>query len=628
MRIKKLAGGGLPAFVSYTNVEQALPAYAGIGSGSASAESTSSSSKSSSSKSESSGDIGLLNKEMQKILMENGLPSDVLYFLQKADIFGNSIDPLDPHAQERVYTKLLTMIPEIKMNKAAYDEAMQHAKEKGTLDQTAVTNDGKIFILNKETGQIQFADPRVKLDDDKFERVSNGQLLQMRAYLPGHAMDKGNFTTLVAQSISFSDIEKSIADKIDKLEKSTISQEGYIRKDSKNAELLKGYEQIIGQGEDGVYKITSKTVSQNKQAKAFLSHLSKSLSKQEKAVLMNRASENGTTIDSIIIDLLQGRLQDETDIKVDFDKTATNGANTDENGNKTDNINKIPSTAASRFFMGAGQKSIQIFRQSDGNTIYQAYGNQSFVPDANGNPMGKQLTLSDLSISGLQGGIDLSQVSFGGIPLSRMDGEKVMIDGDKIVAIELPYTEVNGRIVPEIDKMNAISQILKESENLISQGNFEEVNQKFRQIGLQDYFLNDGTINNKFYKRFAVLNAYTDESVIDNGTEQYGIVGEYSDASDYEIGNVVSFLKERNKKVGLKYNPSKPNVIGISLPFTSENIVKSMIFIPINEDAVSWYQGTMTSGQAQQLDTKSQQRQSYINMQDAVNRYKPTKNIF
>ena len=116
MRIKKLAGGGLPAFVSYTNVEQALPAYAGIGSSSASAESASSSSKSSSSKSGSSGDIGLLNKEMQKILMENGLPSDVQYFLSKTDVFGSTIDPLDPHSQERIYTKLLSMLPEIKQN--------------------------------------------------------------------------------------------------------------------------------------------------------------------------------------------------------------------------------------------------------------------------------------------------------------------------------------------------------------------------------------------------------------------------------------------------------------------------------------------------------------------------------
>jgi len=83
----------------------------------------------------------------------------------------------------------------------------------------------------------------------------------MRAYVPGYAMDKGDFTTLVASSISFADIEKSITDKIDKLGKSTISQEGFVRKDSKNAELMKGYEQIIGQGEDGVYKVTSKTVS-------------------------------------------------------------------------------------------------------------------------------------------------------------------------------------------------------------------------------------------------------------------------------------------------------------------------------------------------------------------------------
>lgn len=582
MRIKKLAGGGLPAFVSYTNVEQALPAYAGIGSGSASAESTSSSSKSSSSKSESSGDIGLLNKEMQKILMENGLPSDVLYFLQKADVFGNSIDPLDPHAQERVYTKLLTMLPEIKMNKAAYDEAMQHAREKGTLDQTAVTNDGKIFILNKETGQIQFADPRVKLDDDKFERVSNGQLLQMRAYLPGHAMDKGNFTTLVAQSISFSDIEKSIADKIDKLEKSTISQEGYVRKDSKNAELLKGYEQIIGQGEDGVYKITSKTVSQNKQAKAFLNHLSKSLSKQERAVLMNRASENGTTIDSIIIDLLQGRLQDETDIKVNFDNQATKGATDNEGKPVKGGLDSMESTPAVDFFRGLGQQTNLTMKNGSGTL--NILGNVGSIANENGSSLGTT-TLDKVARSNFAPGLDLRNATFGNSLIDMTKQNKIVVDSNYIVGMDLPIDQEafqKGIIKPDFALLKKVSEVQKQ---LQGETDPNKINAAYEHAGLPVLYSgvdqNGRPILSTNYYRFAAMEGYADKGILPKDVDFDETVERVEDENDQK--SIIGILKSNDKT----FTESRSGF----LFWTSPELYKGTVFIPIRNNAVNYTAG-------------------------------------
>lgn len=517
MRIKKLAGGGLPAFVSYVNVEQALPAYAGIGSSSASAESTSSS-KSSSSKSGSSSDIGLLNKEMQKILMENGLPSDVQYFLQKADVFGNSVDPLDPHSQERIYTKLLSMLPEIKQNKAEYDDAIQHAREKGTLDQVAVTKDGYIYVLNKETGQLDRKAPNVELDPSKFEKLTNGQLLQMRAYSLGHAMDKGDFTTLVASSISFADIEKSITDKIDKLGKSTMSQEGFVRKDSKNAELMKGYEQIVGQGEDGVYKITSKTVSQNSQAKAFLNYLGKSLSRQERAVLMNRASENGTTIESVLIDLLQGRLTDEQDIKVSFDKTATNGADTDENGNKrTFKMNQIMS-----IITGDGLQHTNFVISPGKGSGYQVDAQIiSWIPKAGGQgTVGPGSAVDALLTSELGRVLDTDSMHIGGQRIDASQLSKMYYDGQKSYAMDLPVTyDKNGKPMPNWDLLDnynkAKAEIARRGGNLSP----EQVNQIFRSRGLSNYFNADGTPNRRSFMRFLGVSLLADESVFQDADD-------------------------------------------------------------------------------------------------------------
>ena len=569
MRIKKLAGGGLPAFVSYTNVEQALPAYAGIGSSSASAESTSSS-KSSSSKSGSSSDIGFLNKEMQKILMENGLPSDVQYFLQKADVFGNSIDPLDPHSQERIYTKLLSMLPEIKQNKAEYDDAIKHAREKGTLDQVAVTKDGYIYVLNKETGQLDRKAPNVELDSSKFEKLTNGQLLQMRAYVPGYAMDKGDFTTLVASSISFADIEKSITDKIDKLGKSTISQEGFVRKDSKNAELMKGYEQIIGQGEDGVYKVTSKTVSQNSQAKAFLNYLSKSLSRQERAVLMNRASENGTTVEEVLVDLLQGRLTDEQDMKVDFDNQATKGV-TDNEGKQLGNI-KVTGLYAYQTGKGGQEERISLIPGS--KTAMTVTGKFYGQPVGSDN---KPLGVSSLETFFSKGFASIGDVRngvyFGNQRIDPSQYDQIMYSGTDLNRAVLPYTiDENGTIHPDFSLIKKFENIQNKLKNVDSQ---EARIQILIQNGFEEYINSDGTWNTNKVMPFLITSAYAsgetgffggksgviDEGLLEVDNEKYILPVENSKAMQAKMINVLS---------------TKTHPVNVA-----SNIYKGVVFIPV-----------------------------------------------
>ena len=536
MRIKKLAGGGLPPFVSYTNVAQPLPAYAGIGSSSSTAEDSSSSSKSSSSKSSSgsSGDIGFLNKEMQKILMENGLPSDVQYFLAKVDVFGNSIDPLDPHSQERVYTKLLAMLPEIKQNKAEYDDAIKHAREKGTLDQIAVTKDGLICVLNKETGKIGFQAPNLDLDPEKYEKLTNGQLLQMRAYSPGNAMDKGNFTTLVASSINFADIEKSIMDKIDKLGKTTADGERFVRKDSKAAQAMAGYEKLIEQGEDGVYKITEKTVNQDRQVKALLTYLSKSLTKQERGVLASRAAENGLTgedgIQQMLVALIQGRISDEHDIKVSYDKQATNGSNTDEHGNKkTYRMDQIM-----QIVTGDGLQHQKITISPGRGIGYQVDAQViSWIPNASGKgSVGPGKATEAVLNSRLGRIVNTNAIHVGDQLIDVSKLSKMYYDGSQAHALNLPVKyDNNGQPVPNFDLIKGYEAALKEINkkggmNAISP---QQVNLIFQKNGLGNYFNSDGSLNTKNFMRFIGITLVGDESVFEDADELPGVFTKIDD---------------------------------------------------------------------------------------------------
>lgn len=574
MRIKKLAGGGLPAFVSYTNVEQALPAYAGIGSSSASAESASSSSKSSSSKSGSSGDIGLLNKEMQKILMENGLPSDVQYFLSKTDVFGSTIDPLDPHSQERIYTKLLSMLPEIKQNKAEYDDAIKHARDKGTLDQVAVTKDGHIYIRNRETGQIDLKTASSEIDETQFERLTNGQLLQMRAYIPQHAFDKGGFTSLVASSVSFADIAKSIGEQIDKLGKTTQSQEGYVRKDSKTQQVLAGYEKLIEQGEDGVYKITEKQVTQDPQVKAFLSYLSKSLSRQERGVLANRAAENGLYgeegIKQILAGLIQGKISDERDIKVNFDNQATKGA-TDAEGNKLGNI-KVTGLYAYQTGKGGQEETMQLIPGT--KTSMQITGKFYGQPvGANDKPLGAS-SLETFFNNGFASIGDVRNgVYFGNQRIDPSQYDQIMYDGTQLSRAWLPYTvDEYGTIHPDFSLLKRFEDVQEKLKNTDSQ---EARIQVLRQNGFGEYLNSDGSWNTRKVMPFLITKAYgsgdtgffggksgvIDEGLLEVDDEKYIIPVDDSKVMQLRMTNVLS---------------SKEHPVSIA-----NNVYTSVVFIPI-----------------------------------------------
>lgn len=617
MRVKKLAGGGLPAFVSFTNVEQPLPQFGGSSIFNASTESTTKESK--------EGDE-LVDKEMRKFLLEHGLPSDVQYFIENSEIFHNMLSTSNPRAKNRMYNQLLSILPEIRQNKQEYDDAVKHAREKGTLQEFAVTSDGSVYVADSD-GNVTLRDPAHLQEGDRM--VTIGYMAQMRAYYTGKAFDKGQFTNVIASSIGIKDVVKTINDLASNVGKYTTSTEYFAKKDGQLSKVKEGLSKILEESEPGVYKVSEKKITHDGTINMAINYILAQLNPQEMGVLKAHATNIGLTdkdgIKQFVTLALRSQLDETSEINVDYQHDLSSEAGLTK-GKKSGDIdmNDVDTTPASRFFAGMGELQPYSFRIADGTNAFVAYGNSTYVSKNGGTPMGKHLLLSELSLSDLNGGIDLTQISFGGIPIQSTDTNKILIDGDKVVSVELPYTEVNGRIIPDVDHMNTISKILQNNKQLIKEGKFQEVNKIFAQHGLKPYFTENGT-STGFYKRFAVMQAYADEQLVDNGRANYHLFGEYSDVSDYELGEIVAELKAKNKKEGIKYSPSRPTVFGITVPFTSENVVKSMIFIPITSNSTSWFQGKMKAGEAQQIETASQVRQAKLN---AVSSYKPTKNIF
>jgi hypothetical protein len=165
MKIKKLQSGGMPPlFSTFTPVTVTNP-YAGsdpmfmwlqnmsqrmVG-GAASASGSSSSSA--------SGGIGL--KDTLSLLKDmKGLDSDVssaISAMQQAStesaILGGAESLLND------YYRNINLANKVNQSKAEYDEAYKLVKEKGGIQEAAVTSDGRVIVREKGNNQIRAVDP-------------------------------------------------------------------------------------------------------------------------------------------------------------------------------------------------------------------------------------------------------------------------------------------------------------------------------------------------------------------------------------------------------------------------------------------------------------------------------------
>ena len=160
-------GGGMPAFVSYTNVPQPQVAAPY--------------SPATTSKEESDGSVGLLDKNMVKFLYENGIPSDVEAFIETSGIFSDNIykNPFKKEDATVQYKTILKMLPRIKAENERFKSAMTRADKNGGLGEIAVTDGGHVITVNAE-GKLQKKSLN-DVDPNSEQILTNSELANYRA---------------------------------------------------------------------------------------------------------------------------------------------------------------------------------------------------------------------------------------------------------------------------------------------------------------------------------------------------------------------------------------------------------------------------------------------------------------
>lgn len=324
-------GGAVPPFVSWSPIPS-TPVDTSVA-------------EAGSSKSSSGDDEGLLSKEMTKLLMENGLPSDVEVFTQSINsLYKNPVyrmtGRLNTGALSSQYLGMISNLSKIKFYKEQYDNSIERLTANGGLYDLAISSTGGMIVQDLESGQLKQVSPEEFYENyGSYKTVTNGDLAHLRAVNPNMGFDSSVFNTL-NNGIGQKEIQNYLDNVLTKLGSSTVSSDGYVSR--KGQQLLDGISQISSNPqvkraliqayttEDGVYKVSQEETSNIQQAEAALNYIYATLPENMKTYIKAKAASNGLDPDkgykAVLTSLIDSKINNTNTFKVDYDSTLSKNA--------------------------------------------------------------------------------------------------------------------------------------------------------------------------------------------------------------------------------------------------------------------------------------------------------------
>ena len=503
--IEKLQqGGGMPSFVSFTNVSQPQVAAPYM-----TTSNTSSTTE--------DGSIGPLDKNMVKFLYENGIPSDVDAFVESSGIFYDSLrtSPFNKGNSSIQYKTILKMLPRLRAENDRFKNAMAQADKNGGLGEIAVTDGGYVITQDKD-GKFQ----KKSLSDVDFsneEILTNSKLADYRANNVNAAFNT-ELTNIISNAVGIPKIQEYLNSVIDKLGTSIYNREGYTSKEQ--MQILQGVKEL--KDGEGIFAYSQETKSQTKQAKMAVNYLLASLPKNMLTVLQaNAAQRLGDNsmqgVKSMLEILVSSSISDSDTFKIKYDSSLSKSTDP----SKKSGSSGVDLKAPEALLLGMAESKMYPINMGTADTM-NVKGNASLLVDKDGNSIGKG-TLQDVIGGQLSSTLDWDNISMGGHIINPIQANKIALNGNKIVAADLPLDQQalrKGEIKPDLDML-----LRKEkADQYIREHKITDKNQINQIYASQEYNLpimydSNGQLILTNYKRFGIISGYADAKAFGNDVE-------------------------------------------------------------------------------------------------------------
>lgn len=466
--IEKKQSGGIiytPFVPSYTDSE---------------AESSSSSSSSSD-----VGKIGDVQKEIMDVLQENGLPSDVDYFMQTATSFLRRAE-LTGDWSMADFTRIQSLANRVAHNKTLYDSATQHLTETGNWNEIALDNKGQMYVVDKDGNLDTISPLEYYKNRNNYQALTNNDILEYRSQATPF---NSSVLNDAAGSIGVNDITEYIKGII--LDFGTRSISGYTN--SEIAQMDESLNRLLAQGPRGYYKYKEESQGGGGPTTQAVEYLYNALPSNMKQLLIAKTAAEGKNPEQYAPELLVQMLTNhlDYDLSVDYDSAAT--ASDPKYADATTSGKTVERTLPERYVDGNGlgeHKWIQITPEgSSAHLLALGQSAQTIMNKDGKTPLPSTTLYQVLNESlGIGGVTRKDSISFGDQLLNTTDYDKVVYDSSTpLYRVILPYRDQGGKIVPDFEAQTKAQQLQDEIEaqGITDPGYISQL--------VQDYFNSEAT---------------------------------------------------------------------------------------------------------------------------------------
>lgn len=493
-KIRKLqGGGGIPAFVSYTNVPQPQPTAPYVP-----ADETK--------KTEDGESTGIIDKNMMKALYETGLISDTTALAQKFDLFFQTQNnPFNKNSTISQYKLLIPALAELREGKRQLLDAVAESKKNDAFGEIAISDDLRYYILGED------GKPTLTKELKPGDRyLTYADLAELRANTYAGA---NNISTTIATGVSTNQVNKFIWDTISKIGSDSESRE--FLKNKKGKDIKDGIDQLLAEGEDGVYKIGQSKKDQDFKAKLALKWILSEMPAKYKALLKGKAGLMGLDPEEgaiqLVANMVQAGTSSETSIDISYDKAATEGTNgSDKESKKQMEISPLLAYQTGKL---GSPFQMEINPGQSYSMVVDAlqYGqplDQSGKPIENGS-LEKVLKSTGFgTFTNIGNGIYI-----GNQKVDPMNFSQVYVDTGQMSRAWLPsVTEADGTVHPDYDLLDEYSEVQKEIRELGPRATVAQIEKIIYSSPLSqylDHISDDGTPiwNQSKFKPYLMMNA-------------------------------------------------------------------------------------------------------------------------
>jgi len=405
-------------------------------------------------------------KEALEIISENGIPTDVDTFLRQANAVLDKSKNFSANlfgAANQSYNvsdiiKLRSLANRTKFNKQLYDAATEQLSKERSWAEAAVDDKGRMYVYSENDG-ISTVDPSEYYSNkDKYQALTNSQLLSLREHQPELAYRQDILNNL-SNSVGMESIVNYLKGVIKDFGTKTI--EGYTLKNKEQIE--DGFRSLLMGGPDGYYKITNKDQGTERALEYLYTTLP---SNMLHALRVKTAAEGGNPNSKTeVLNLLGLALAEHTthSRELAFQKEMTDSLSSGSGSSKKPDeteLSQLEALANGRIVKGRQM----LLSPSDSKIAISAYAQSYGAPvDKNGNIV-PQTNLQQLLDKADFGKIvDKSSIYFGDQKVRDIDINKILWDGtSQVNRVILPFTiERDGSFKPDFESHTRFEEFQK-----------------------------------------------------------------------------------------------------------------------------------------------------------------------